>query len=240
MANIDTIVTAFMGRRQPGTYEASFDYCFNYFQLFREQAKVDEIDAEENLEMSCLQLGFYLASWGMLRGFMHDKSVKCFTGVVELISQEDATTGVWGIDVPYEPCDIDKLLHFANKVRATLREVRTAEKPDVTDTLVTKIMLGVFGNIPAFDKYFKKAFHLSTDNWDALKNGNSLEEVSKFYDAHADTINEIIGRPNAKTVNFETGLYTNRSYTRAKIIDMVGVTEGKRLEEQNGQEEKGG
>lgn len=40
---------------------ASFDYCFNYFQSFRGRAS--ELISEENLEHSCLQLGFYLASW---------------------------------------------------------------------------------------------------------------------------------------------------------------------------------
>lgn len=38
----------------------SWDYCYNYFQ--------DHPEPTQDLERSCLQLGYYLASWGMLRG----------------------------------------------------------------------------------------------------------------------------------------------------------------------------
>ena len=56
------------GGRKPDARYASFDYCFNYFQAFREAGNVGAIAEPENRELSCLHLGFYLASWGMLRG----------------------------------------------------------------------------------------------------------------------------------------------------------------------------
>ena len=37
---------------------SSFDYCYNYFNA----ATAEEI--KEDKEKACLQLGFYLASWG--------------------------------------------------------------------------------------------------------------------------------------------------------------------------------
>lgn len=40
--------------------ERSWDFCFNHFQLHDEPS--------QEMELSCLQLGYYLASWGMLRG----------------------------------------------------------------------------------------------------------------------------------------------------------------------------
>lgn len=40
--------------------ERSWDFCFTYFQ--------DNPHPTQNMETSCLQLGYYLASWGMLRG----------------------------------------------------------------------------------------------------------------------------------------------------------------------------
>ena len=46
----------------------SFDYCFNYFQDFRDVGRLDDLTAPAHLQTSCLQLGFYLASWGMFRG----------------------------------------------------------------------------------------------------------------------------------------------------------------------------
>ena len=71
-ANIRTYLDgddANSGRDPTGRY-ASFDYCFNYFQSFRTYPA--ELTSPGNLELSCLQLGFYLASWGMLRGRQAD------------------------------------------------------------------------------------------------------------------------------------------------------------------------
>ncbi len=63
--------------RQPYERFSSFDYCYNHFYSFYRDNRVPELADDRNLQMSCLQLGFYLASWGMLRGssFLIEKSV---------------------------------------------------------------------------------------------------------------------------------------------------------------------
>jgi hypothetical protein len=53
---------------KPDARYTSFDYCFNYFQSFRESGTLASLATPENVQISCLHLGFYLASWGMLRG----------------------------------------------------------------------------------------------------------------------------------------------------------------------------
>jgi len=55
------------GRRDTARY-ASFDYCFNYFQSFHDDDRIPALTDAGQIETSCLQLGFYLASWGMFRG----------------------------------------------------------------------------------------------------------------------------------------------------------------------------
>ena len=57
------------GGRKPNERYTSFDYCYNYFQAFRESGEVSALATPTNIQVSCLQLGFYLASWGMLPGF---------------------------------------------------------------------------------------------------------------------------------------------------------------------------
>ncbi len=59
---------AFMTDRSPEGRYASFDYCFNYFQDARERDELHGLADGNGLLLSCLQLGFYLASWGMMRG----------------------------------------------------------------------------------------------------------------------------------------------------------------------------
>ena len=48
--------------RKPDARYASFDYCFNYFQSFREAGESAALAKPANIQLSCLHLGFYLAS----------------------------------------------------------------------------------------------------------------------------------------------------------------------------------
>jgi len=53
--------TAGSDGRTPDARYASFDYCFNYFQSFREAGSVPAIAEPANIQLSCLHLGgFYL------------------------------------------------------------------------------------------------------------------------------------------------------------------------------------
>src|SRR6266536_362827 len=76
---------------QAGERSASFDYCFNYFQSFREEDKIENLAEPSHMEGSCLQLAFYLASWGMLRGssFLLEKSVRFYQPLIRGIATFD-------------------------------------------------------------------------------------------------------------------------------------------------------
>ncbi len=88
--------------------------------------------------------------------------------------------------------------------------------PYASDILVTKIMLGTFGCVPAFDTYFKKGFGVSTFGRKALR------KIGEFYDANA----EVIERNRVQTLGFDSGAATERRYTRAKVIDMIFFVAG--------------
>src|ERR1700733_4094512 len=79
----------YLTEREPTARYASFDYCYNYFQMYREQADVSAVAATANIELSCLHLGFYLASWGMLRGStdLLKRSIKHLEPVVAAIAE---------------------------------------------------------------------------------------------------------------------------------------------------------
>ena len=99
----------------------------------------------------------------------------------------------------------------------TALEVRHAfRRIEASDILVTKVMLGVFGCVPAFDIYFKKGFGVS-----GFSRG-SLRRVGDFYRANAATIDRL----RQPTLDFTTGQPTARLYTRAKVVDMVFFIEG--------------
>lgn len=98
--NIEVKLNTFLVARSAGSRYASFDYCFNYFQEAREDGKVACLSDDRRLELSCLHLGFYLASWGMMRGSgeLLQRSLRAFAPVVEMLAEEPETS--WNLDVP--------------------------------------------------------------------------------------------------------------------------------------------
>lgn len=197
---------------------ASFDYCFNYFQEKYKNGEIDKIANSENIQLSCLQLGFYLASWGMYRGssLLLKKSVKIYEPLIKYIASKECD--VWDIDVDkYNGDNINKLIRCRKII---VQKLKIKQKN--MDTLVTKIMLGVFGNVPAFDTYFKQGSNLVTFN------ENSLKQIKIFYDKNR----RIIFDKTKKIKTFEYGndKKRNRTYTKAKIIDMIFFVEGLKLE----------
>jgi len=201
--------------RNPDERYASFDYCYNYFQSFRENGKIDEIANEKNLQQSCLQLGFYLASWGMLRGssFLLGKSARTYGDLLKNIVSFDKK--VWDIDADsYSDEGIKILLYCKEMIYKSLGQ---NNKP--SDTLITKIMLGIFGNVPAFDNYFNKGFSFY------YCKRNQLKKLSQFYQDNKNVIDKY--NKTIYTYDFLTGKETKRNYPKAKIIDMIGFVEGK-------------
>ena len=198
--------------RKPSERYASFDYCYNYFQSFRENGNLSDLCNQKHIEISCLQLAFYLASWGMFRGstFIIGKSYKYFEDTIYLITKYDKR--IWSIDIDnYNDENIDILLDFKRKLKDVLN---TKRKP--TDTLITKIMLGIFANTPAFDTFFGVGFGVKTFN------KKSLRILSYFYQKHQS----VIDSHKIYTIDYLTENNTTRLYTKAKLIDMIGFIEG--------------
>jgi len=198
--------------RFPNERYASFDYCYNYFYSFYKENKLDEISNDKNLELSCLHLSFYLASWGMLRGssFLLEKSMKYYTNLIIEISKTDPK--LWEIDVDnYTDENIQLLLECKQKIVEALGEMNNP-----SDTLVTKIMLGVFANVPAFDQYVKKSLKIN------MLNKRSLLKVHNFYENNKPMIDDI----KIHSFDFLNGIDTNVLYTKAKLIDMCCFIDG--------------
>ena len=202
--------------RGPRDRYASFDYCFNYFQSFREADATETLATPEHVQTSCLQLGFYLASWGMLRGstFLLKHSLAVYEPVVRAVARMDPA--VWGIDAHcYTEENLAKLL----KCRKTIGEA-FGDENRASDTLVTKVMLGVFGNVPAFDTFVCRA--LSELLGVRSFGRRSLRALGNFYETHRD----VIERHRVPTLAFATGQDTSRRYTRAKVMDMAFFIKG--------------
>lgn len=214
--NLKTIVEEYKRDLSPDKRFASFDYCYNYFKASRSAA------VEDNVEQSCLTIAFYLASWGMMRGssFLLNKSLVHFKPLVTYIDGLDKK--VWDIDVDdYSDEKIRIILEIYRDVKQIFVSERHADL-----TLVTKILLGVFGFIPAFDSYFCNTFRVLTDGKSGFRsvNESSLKFIAEFYQANKDVVDGL--SESTSTIDFRTGTQTNLNYPKAKIIDMYGFQRG--------------
>jgi hypothetical protein len=210
--NIELVINDYKTKLSPTDRFASFDYCYNYFRT--------TTDLTEDIEKSCLVLGFYLASWGMFRGssFVLQHSLKHFQPTIEYINT--LNKNVWEIDVDiYTEKNIDLIINIYHEIKTVLIPNSNSDL-----TLITKTMLGVFGFIPAFDNYFCNTFRLLSDGQCGFRrvNKKSLEFIHNFYQANDSVIDSL--SESTFTTDFISGDKTNLKYPKAKIIDMYGFS----------------
>ena len=117
----------------------SWEHCYNAFKSYRH--------SEDKVEFLCVHLACYLASWGMLRNsglinydyFVHKNFIEQIANPKFDKLYDDNL--LENIDLIFEAVEVIK-----NTYPASISK---------TDTLITKILLGVFGCVPAYDRYFK-------------------------------------------------------------------------------------
>ena len=131
----------------------SWEHCYGYFRAARKTSLAS------NRDNAALQLAFYLASWGMYRGssFLLRHAYTVHRGVIDLIGQPRFTP-LWESDFGAKETDDQFLI----TIRELIDGIKQAYRPfapvtrsaQPTDTLVTKVLLGTFGCLPACDRYF--------------------------------------------------------------------------------------
>jgi len=166
----------------------SWEHCYEYFSME---------DAE--LDIACLQMAFYLASWGMYRGssFLLWKDYLIHKDVVaHLLSKRHLQQIDFSKATKKEVVEIfDLILWIKNWYQSNIQYINGEEKKvNVTDTLATKIILGSLGCIPAYDRYFIDGIRNKGLSYSGLKPGN-FTSVVNFYKQNQDeflTANKII------------------------------------------------
>lgn len=158
----------------------SWRHCYKAFSENRN--KTDDV----TVDYLCLHLAFYLASWGMLRGssFLLQKDYKVHKPIV-LIIQEEIYNPLFGISAR-ELCKEENLL-LLEQVSQRIKEAYADELPakegvpnNATETLITKILLGTLGCVPAYDRYYidaVKRHKVSSGQY----NSRSVKAVAEYY-----------------------------------------------------------
>lgn len=168
----------------------SWQHCYKAFTENRNKTDPQTID------FLALHLAFYLASWGMYRGssFLFQKDYKVHTPIVQMLQQEKYAP-LQGISAE-NLCKASKLT-LLEEISARIKTCYAEEKPsfegvpnNATDTLVTKILLGTLGCVPAFDRYYVQAVkkhHISSGQYGSV----SVHRIAKFYCDHLEEFEKL-------------------------------------------------
>lgn len=188
----------------------SWEHCYRVFRDARTAPSPD-------YDYLSLHLAFYLASWGMYRGscFILQKDYKVHTPIVEEIlkPEYDCLFGVACADLRND--DVweqytklyDKIAAHFHPIREEIagHEVTTPVSP----VLITKILMGTLGCVPAYDRFFEEgARYLGLEK--KTYHEKYLLELADIYEAHNDRLEE--ARRGMRTDDL--------IYPQMKLLDM--------------------
>ena len=208
----------------------SWEHCYSAFSGCKEKTL-----SEKDLDFLCLHLSFYLASWGMYRGssFLLQKDYKVHATAVRELMKPDYID-LWAVkceDLVDNSVKLQKLFSLSDELKKIYSDIRISANrsinrkvpaKSISDTLITKILMGTLGCAPAYDRYFndgvKKCGVAS-----ALFNLKSICNLSKYYVANNDS--------------FESWRHTisreGVEYPQMKILDMCFWQIGYNLDQNN-------
>ena len=197
-------------RANENGHSRSWEHCYRVFRDAR-------TDPSPDYDYLSLHLAFYLASWGMYRGscFIFQKDYKVHTPIVEKIlkPEYDCLFGLACTDLRNDDvrAQVMELYKYIAKYFHPIREQVAGHKVEspVSQVLITKILLGTLGCVPAYDRFFgigARYLGLEKDTYQE----KSLRELADFYKAHNDRLEEARRRMQTEDL----------TYPQMKLLDM--------------------
>lgn len=188
----------------------SWEHCYRVFRDAR-------TDPSPDYDYLSLHLAFYLASWGMYRGscFLLQKDYKVLSPIVEEIlkPEYDCLFGLACADVrePEVQLMLETVYDYIADHFDPIREEIAGRKvtTPVSPVLITKILMGTLGCVPAYDRFFQDGvakYKVTTQEYSL----NSVLRLVDFYEAHNDRLEE--ARRGMRTEDL--------IYPQMKLLDM--------------------
>lgn len=188
----------------------SWEHCYRVFRDAR-------TDPSPDYDYLSLHLAFYLASWGMYRGscFILQKDYKVHTPIVEEIlkPEYDCLFGLACADLRDD--DVwDQYTNLYKYIDGYFDPIRNevagrVVKSQVSPVLITKILMGTLGCVPAYDRFFQDGvakYKVTTQEYSL----ESVRKLAKFYEVHNDRLEE--ARRGMRTEDLV--------YPQMKLLDM--------------------
>jgi hypothetical protein len=180
----------------------SWEHCYGFFRSRTTEAIPADKDA------AALQLGFYLASWGMYRGssFLLQRSYTVHIAVVERLASSEFSV-LWNTEIGTNASHVQLIPTILAAVDAVKKSYEPSE---ATDTLVTKVLLGTLACLPACDRFFIDGFKKSGNKYSYL-NARFVERVIGFCLENASQL-----RAEQARIEDLAGMH----YPLMKLVDM--------------------
>ena len=189
----------------------SWEHCFEYFQNAYKDGTLD------SSEQSCIQLGFYLASWGMYRGssFLLQTNSLVHKKAIDVLL-DPKYEPLWNTDFGLESrfdliqIAVDLQGELYKAYRRYSEEVFGAQNNhQPINTLITKVILGTIGSLPAYDRYFVSGIKLDGRGL-GVPNNKSIERLLKICSS----------TPGLLEIQKQISESRKMNYPLMKILDM--------------------
>lgn len=203
-----------------GRYQ-SWNHCYLEFQ----KQHTKGVASAEEIDGLALNLAFYLASFGMYRAssFLLNNDYKIHHAIVELILEEQyASLFAMSAEQLLDTDTRNLIFELSYRIKdhyASTTISKSLKKNNATDTLVTKILLGTNGCVPAYDRFYKRAvrhYAITSGSF----NSNSLKKLAQFYLDNKEVFE--VKRMEIAQDGF--------LYPQMKLMDMCFFTAGLQME----------
>ena len=205
-------------RSDPNHRFRSWEHCYCQFKKARKTAGKTDFD------YLALHLAFYLASWGMYRGSSQllQKDYRVHLGIVREVQKPKyhILNSLTAKSILTNGSTVEILFELTRQLKSNYEKHRVTP----TDTLITKVLMGVYGAVPAYDNYFLQGLH-TCHIWDENRcpkkitktfNMKSVIELAEFYENNRDEFSKAYKMIGA-----------NRSrYPQMKLVDSYFWTIG--------------
>ena len=202
---------------EPNHRFKSWEHNYRIFCEEREKTNPD-------IDKLTIHLAFYLASWGMYRGssFLLQKDYKIHEEAVKEIIKEEYDSLVAIKFNEFNDKNLEKMENLNSFLRNHYRKVSQKDENDkISDILITKILLGTLGCVPAYDQYFTKGFKKfnrlgSFSNKEGKLNEKSILRLAEFYKKYEKELEE-------KRKDFKIKINNKNvenKYPQMKVLDM--------------------
>ena len=171
----------------PDTRYKSWEWCHKAFMIKKDEywATNDQTIQDRIVDYLALHLAFYLASWGMYRGssFLLQRDYKAHKPAVRYMLEERYCL-LWD----YQPqeknineatnllfSEDEAELGIYHKIKDSYNLIED-DSDTPTDTLITKILMGTYGCVPAYDRFLKSGIAAHTNCYGRYINGIRLTQ----------------------------------------------------------------